>query len=415
MSLLQINIPEHFTSAPDVACRWALRDPAGNVLEKGAGPLGSMPGADLVEAVVPASLVLLARVRLPAAPRRKLLQLLPHIVEEKLMYEPETIHVAAGPQMEDGETAVAIIDKNWMRQVVGALRKAGLPPWRMQPETLMPEVAAGAWSVVWMGNGGFVRTGPVSGLALDGGNSDVPPLGLMLASKEAAAKGTPPQRIDLHLAELCEPPDLAAWSDQLGIPVSVAGPWDGAAGMPAADPGINLLQGEFAPAMMKPDWRGRLRIPAMMAGAILTLQLVGALADWAMLANEKRQISAEMQNAFRQAFPEARTVVNAPLQMRRNLTDLRHAHGLPDAGDFLPVLAKAAPLLFQPGKATIRSMQYDRGALKVELQLNGAQAPEQIKTGFMAAGLLADFEKPPRAGDRLVRLILSDGADRPKS
>ena len=420
MSLLQIYIPEHFTgdasplmpASPDApvreACRWVLRDPAGSVLRRGEGPLAAMPRADSVQAVVPASMVLLAQVKVPSRNRRKMFQLLPYIVEEKLMYDPDSIHVAAGPQLPGGETVVAVIDKAWMKRVIGALQSAGLPPWKMWPETLMPAVPLGTWTVVWNGREGFVRTGMASGQSVDGGNAEVPPLGLLLAAKEAAEKGSAPRKINLQPAEGSDQPDLESWASQLGIKVEVSGAWDWSAAAYGMEKGVNLLQGEFAPARFEPDLRQRLRVPLILAGIIVALQLGGGLADWLMLNYEKRQLDADMQKTFRQAFPEAKVVVDAPLQMQRNLTELRHARGLSDPADFLPVLAKAAPVLSQPDTVTIQSMQYENGILRIDVQLRGSQTPEQMRGRFQSAGMKADIEKveTPKSGSAIVRLML---------
>ena len=420
MSLLQIYIPENFTgdaspvmpASPDTqareACRWVLRDPAGSVLRRGEGPLSAIPRADSVLAVVPASMVLLVQVKVPSRNRRKMFQLLPYIVEEKLMYDPESIHVAAGPQLPGGETVVAVIDKAWMKRVIGALQSAGLSPWRMWPETLMPAVPLGTWTVVWNGREGFVRTGMVSGQSLDGGSAEAPPLGLLLAVKEAAEKGSAPRKINLQIAEGSDQPDLESWASRLGVQVEVTGAWDWSAAAYGMDKGVNLLQGEFTPARFESDSRQRLRIPMILVGIIIALQFGGGLADWLMLNYEKRQLDANMQKDFRLAFPEARVVVDAPLQMQRNLAELRHARGLSDSADFLPVLAKAAPILAQSESTAIQSMQYESGILKIDVQLRGSQTPGQVRSRFQSVGMQADIEKveTPKSGGAIVRLVL---------
>lgn len=420
MSLLQIYIPEHFagdatplqpvTSDEQVreACRWVLRDPAGHVMRRGKNPLSAMPKADSVHVVVPASLVLLAQVKVPTRNRRKMLQLLPFIVEEKLMYEPDSIHVVAGPQLPGGDTVVAVIDKAWMKRVIEALQKAGLPPWRMWPETLMPAVPLGTWTVAWNGREGFVRTGMLSGQSLDGGSDEAPPLGLLLAAKEAAENGSAPRKINVQLAEGADQPDLESWTARLGISVAIAGVWDWSVAAYDMEKGVNLLQGEFAPARLELDWRQRLRMPLILAGVIVALELGGGLADWLMLSYEKHQLDADIQKTFRQAFPEAKVIVDAPLQMQRNLAELRHARGVSDPADFLPVLAKAAPVFSQPEPIKIQSMRYDNSGLRVDVLLRGSQRPEQMRDRLQSSGLKARIEKieASSSGGTMVHLTL---------
>lgn len=420
MSLLQIYIPEHFSGdaaplisvSPDElaceACRWVLRDHAGSVLRRGNGPLAVMPKADGVQVVVPASMVLLAQVKVPSRNRRKMFQLLPYIVEDKLMYDPDSIHVAPGPQLPGGETVVAVIDKIWMKRVVGALQSAGLSAWQMWPETLMPAAPLGTWTVVWNGREGFVRTGMVSGQSLDGGSAEIPPLGLLLAAQEAEAKGGVPRKINLQLAEGSDQPDLEKWAARLGVKVAVTGVWDWSAAAYGMGKGVNLLQGEFAPARFEPDLRRRLHVPMILAGLVIALQLGGGLVDWLMLSYEKRQLDSGMQKAFRLAFSEAKVVVDAPLQMQRNLSELRHAQGLSDLADFLPMLAKAASVFSQMEPAVVQTMQYESGILKITVPLQGSNTPEQMRNYFQTAGMKANIEKveTPQSGSAIVHLVL---------
>lgn len=406
MSLLQIFIPENFSPDEQSRCHWVLREAAGRVLRSGDSAPHEMPKADTVQVVAPAAKVLLTNVRMPTRNRQKMLKLLPFAVEEKLMYDPETIHVAAGLRQAGDDVPVAVIDRRWMGSVMGALQQAGLKPRVMWPEPLLPKPQAGAWTVVWDGSAGFIQTGEFSGVPMDGGGAEVPPLALALAVQEAKQAGRAPKRISLRLSGGAQAPDVEQWAAQLGMAVSQDKAWDWAAEAFRSAPAINLLQGEFAPAGFSVDWLPRLKPALILGGLIVALQLGGGAVDWALLSYEKHKLQADMEKSFRQAFPEAKTIVDASLQMRRNLADLRHAAGQPDSGDFLPLLAKAAPVL--AGVANIQSMQYERGTLRLELRLqSGSVADMRGRLGV--AGLHVEFDNPAAKAGAVVKLMLTEG------
>jgi len=76
-----------------------------------------------------------------------------------------------------------------------------------------------------------------------------------------------------------------------------------------------------------------------------------------------------MQKTFRATFGDTVTLVNAPLQMQRNLAELRHAAGLPDAGDFLPLLNLAGRSLSALPAGSVASMHYEAGRLDLDIRL----------------------------------------------
>lgn len=400
MTVLQIFLPDDWPGG-DGLYPWVLRDSRRAMLGSGNAPLCDMPQARAVEVVAPASRVLLTSVKLPARSRNRLQKLLPYAVEEKVMADPEGLHVAAGPILPNGEIAVAVVDKAWINQALQLLRGGGIRPRRVWVETLLPTIHGDDWTVVLNGDKGFVRTGAFSGLPLDGGSQTTPPLVLVLAARQAQA-GLP-GKIKLLYADLPYHPDLAQWSEKLGIEVEAGERWEWWS--EPAGPGIDLLQGEFAPAVTA-DWLPKLRPAAVLAGLIVLSQLSFGVAEWWSLSREKNRLQTELETSFRAAFPEARAVVDPRLQMRRNLRELRHARGLADSGDFLPLLARLTPLLGEAGPVRLRALQYQQGILKLELQLDNRQAADKLRDGLRAMEAQLEIVET-QAGNVVARVTLA--------
>jgi general secretion pathway protein L len=378
---LKIYIPETWRGKDD-ACPWVLANnsaPASAAqTARGENRFVDMPQPDETVVIVPATRVLLLEAKLPKGNRKQLRQALPFAVEDKITADPETIHVAAGTMRADGNRPLAVIDKQWLRRVLDALIEADIFPRSIMVETLGPSLEPGSWTVVWRGQEGFVRTGPASGLSLAGNQS--PPLELRLALREQAA----PQQIVVR--PVTELPDLARWSSELNLPIIRGRPWDWSE---SRDEHINLLQGEFARARAA-NMSAKLRPVVILAGMIVALQFALTTYDWLKLRGESKRLNTEIQQTFRDAFPEAKVIVDAPLQMERNLAALRRTSGQAESGDFFPLLASAAQSVKTAG--SLRSLNYERDKVKLDVRLPQSQSAEQLLQALQQTGMRVSLE-----------------------
>ena len=195
MSLLRIHIPPSWPDAePDAPLPWVHLDTRGERLAGGSAPLASLPRTEACELVIPAEAVLLTRATLPRGSKQKMRQLLAYAIEDRLVADPDTVHVAAGPRLADGQTVLAAVDKAWLARVLARLDAAGLRPRNAWPETLLAALPADGWVMVWDGRGGFLRSDEHAGISLDGGTREQPPTALVLRAAEARAAASLPHR-----------------------------------------------------------------------------------------------------------------------------------------------------------------------------------------------------------------------------
>jgi general secretion pathway protein L len=188
-----------------------------------------------------------------------------------------------------------------------------------------------------------------------------PPLAVRIAADEAAARGARPQRLHVLVEPGLALPDGALWSERAGVKVSVAQGLPPLAA-PAAAGTIDLLAGDFA---RRGAGAGSLRLPRLawaLAAALVLLQFGATLADGWRLEAERRALEAEREAIFRAAFPEAKTVVDPALQMRRNLADLQRSRGRAAASDFLALASSVAKADPAPAKRLV----YAGGRLEVD-------------------------------------------------
>ena len=124
-------------------------------MRSGQGALDAMPRAAQCHIVIPASRVLLSSVQLPAQNRKKFMQALSYAVEDRIMADPESVHVAAGEEQENGEMPVAIVDRAWLRQVLDSLAATASNLCTPKLKRCSRPAKQDAWALIWRGNGGF--------------------------------------------------------------------------------------------------------------------------------------------------------------------------------------------------------------------------------------------------------------------
>jgi len=387
MSLLRIYAS--LRDAPQ-QCQWALvsdgREPV-----MGQGPLAQLPQrAERVQLVLPANEVLITRAHLPQSAKRHAGSMLAFAVEEETLGDPDANQVSWLGSAGDADV-LAVTDRQGLKAWHDALEAAGIGEYEVQCETLMLPLAAGEWSLAWDGREGFVRTGAFEGAATDCGDRDTPPLSLRLMLDEAKARIEAPKSIALHpCAGATEPdaaPNLDAWQQQLGIGLRLARPWDWRSA--ASDAGVSLAQ-ERKRWRVPPGTLQKLRPAAWLIAIALVVHALALTADWTRLAREQRGLRTQMESRFRAAFPDAVAVADPALQMRRKLTDARHAAGQADSGDFLPMIEKVATALKEVPAGALRIASYESGRMTLELASLEEGGVRRVVARLLQNGLRVD-------------------------
>jgi len=385
---------------PPQRCQWALAN-SGAEPVAGEGRLAELPRrAERIQLVLPAAQVFLTRARVPQEARRRAGSALAFAVEEKTAGEPEANHVSWLGAVGDKDV-LAVVDKPGLARWREALDVAGIQNYEVHCETLLLPWVAGQWSLAWNGREGFVRTGEFEGAATDCGSREIPPLSLRMMLDEAETHSAGPGSIALYTIEPDAAPDVEAWTRALGLAVSLAGTWDWRRGAP--DAGVSLAQ-------ERQRWRAlsgvvaRLRPAAWILGVALAIQTVALMIDWASLAHEQRTLRRQMESRFRAAFPDAVAVVDPVLQMRRKISEARHAAGQPDNGDFLPMTQKVMAAMKDVPAGALRIVSYESGRMTLEVATKDESVIQRISARLVRSGLTVDPSVSARPGGPTVTI-----------
>ncbi|MGZ5584394.1 MAG: type II secretion system protein GspL [Usitatibacter sp.] len=353
---LRIFLPPVDRPDPSTRFAWKLFDARDSVLREGVSSAAEMPHGDDVEAVLPAERVLFARLKLPKVNAATIRELLPYAVEDRLLDDPSHIHAVAGATNARGETVVTVIDRNWLRAMLDALALEGLRPARAWCESALLAGGRGDWHVVLGAERGMLVDD--DGVSATFDRSPGFPLAVRLALDEASARGERPALVRVHHDDEVPLPDLARWSADAGVPFAPGARWQMlASGQPHLPP-INLMQGEFSARGPGP----RIRIPraaVLLAGLIVAAQVIFAAVDNLKLRREYGDLERRREAIFRDAFPDAKVVVDPQLQMARNLAELKRSRGLAAGDDFLVQMTQLARGVNGP----VRAVEYADGRI----------------------------------------------------
>ncbi len=371
-------------AGPTSEFEYVLSDDGRSVGSHGSAAAALLPaprgaGAEVI-AVVPVERLSWHRVDLPkgtSAGSPRLRAVLEGLLEDRLLDEPETLHFALQPQARPEAPAwIAVCDRQWLRDAVQALEAAGRPAARIVPE--------------------FTPEGPDRLYAM--GTPDRPMLvaagdeGVTLLPLSAQALALLPALADdaRRLAE----PAVAALAEQLlhgKLELQQApGRWLAAAQSEWDLAQFDLASSGQARAFKKAGaaWVDFLRAPAwrLARWALLLLVVVNlvGLNAWAWrertaLADKREQI----RRILTQTFPQVKVVVDAPLQMEREVTAMRQLTGATSGRDMeamLAALGVAAP------QRVVTALEFSAGELRVKGLAFGPEEAQAVAASLKGQG-----------------------------
>jgi general secretion pathway protein L len=380
-------------------------------VDSGETPIALLPKASAVDLVFDTSDVFVAAVDAPRMPEAKLRLALPNLLEERLLSDPADCHFAFTPQARSGTVTtiasapklpVAVIDRGLLTRALDAMSEAGYRLRAAYSEIyVVPAPAAGVLSVRLDRGRGIARSGKHDGFAFEFDGSSLP-APLLLAARQLGIK-----RVQAYGRDAGK---LVQFAEQLGVAVDASQrEIDGA----ATETAVNLLQGAFAPggllgSLSLPKLTtAKLKVPLIWSGVAAATFVVGMNAYWLKLEAEAKAIRAQMETAFRSAFPEATAVVDPVLQTQRQLGALRARAGIPSAHDFSVLNAQAAQLLSLAPIGSVAGIEYREGALRVKFKPGAADnlgLQNTLRAQAIQQGLALRFE-----ADGSARLVPSGG------
>ena len=404
MSTLVITLPD-MPAAAAQELDYVLTFDGAHVANAGQVPLALLPGAGEVVALVPLRRLSWQQLELPRGSlgrgffgdggATRLRAVLEGALEDRLLDDTAELHFAIEPGAQDGAPLwVAVCERAWLKAAVGLLEQAGRPVSRILPE-FAPEAARELPDTLWvLGEPQDARL-----VALTHNSVASWPL-----SAAALAQINWPAEQPV-VAE----PAVAALAEQL-CQRSVTIEQGSLRRLRAAQSAWDLAQFDLANSSGTRSWKRAsdsalrlLRAPrwrpmrlALLAAALVNL--IG-LNSWAWQERSAWRAQRQAIDAvLTSTFPEVRVVVDAPLQMARELAALQRAAGQASGRDLEAMLGAFAALA--PAAALPDAIDFS-GA---ELRLKGLQMqPAELSALALALRPQGYLATPEAGGGLLIR------------
>lgn len=314
----------------------------------------------------------------------RLRAILDGLLEDRLLDEPAQLHLALQPQpVADAPVWVVACDRAWLTAHLQALAQAGFSASRIVPE-FTPEALAQTLYVV----GDEQHPMLVGGLLLC-------PLSACAVSLLGAPSGSG------GMSEVVAEPAVAALAESLfKRPVTLQQRPQRL--LQAAQTSWDLAQFDLVNANRERAWaqlaqgvKSLLRAPQWRAArlalvALVLVNLVG-LNAWAL--REQTALQAKRQavrSVLSSTFPKIPVVVDAPLQMAREVAALQRASGVASGADMEAMLASFGAQL--PVTQTLTKIDYGSQELRVNVPAVSVEEQARLALTLKQQGLTAIWD-----------------------
>ncbi|MDH3325464.1 MAG: type II secretion system protein GspL [Gammaproteobacteria bacterium] len=328
-----------------------------------------------VVVLVPGSNIVLLNVSVPTQNKQRMLKAIRYANEEELAADVDSLHFSLGNIETKDQVPVAVVEIELMNQWLDLLQSAGLAVDVMMPETLAAPLVENELTIVIEDNAALLRGGDYDAFYVDVDN-----LSLMLSLWLKDNADNLPQSIVVWGTDETETflPDV---SEEIKVEHKVAS--KGLLGILDSHPinfekTINLLQGDYSRReQLGKIWRPW-RLAASLAGALFVLQLGLAITQSSMLESQSLALKTEANKIYKDAFPDARRIVNPRKQMEQKLKELK-GDSSSSSITFLTLLVGTGQVFQATAGLNLKSIRYKNNMLDVDLEVPNYQVLDELK------------------------------------
>ena len=360
---------------------------------------------------VPGVKVRIHSIGIPTRNRRRFMVALPFALEDRLFRAPEAYHfVSLSKPAGQAGTPVAVVEHEQMTDWTNAAAARGLQPELLVPDyLLLPEPAPDTWLLDAVEKPYLLRfPEPHGGACLSEQPGASPPGGLQLALERAPVT---PAKLQVRVRDREQYERVENWREWLAerdvelecVQMNASRPaWLARQAAPMEK--MNLLTGQHRPGRDKLPLARRFLPAAGLAAALVLVLAAEWFVEYFRMQAEHERLSSAIEETYRQAFPDARHLVNPRHQMEQWL----NAAGGPGAGgqeqgiDVLAWLERLAPMLGNNADARLTAFNFDGRQLTLDLNLPDFETLEALQAQLSSPDLKPDVDNAELKDGRIV-------------
>lgn len=400
-------------------------------VDQSGGQLGEVSRGDLataamaaagrkVIALVPAFNVLRLFAEIPVRAASKVLQALPFAMEEQLAEDVEDLHFAMGKRAADNRLPVAVVQRAKMDAWLERAAAAGFEFAGVYsdgdtiddiPNTTVMLVESDR--VLFRDTTGEVAVADLVGLSplldlwLNKGTEDdeetQPPVHLLVYATPDAQETLNP------ILEQVRP-----FVESLDVKILPDGALPRMAAQSAVNPGINLLQGDYARrsnfGAYWPAWKN-----TAILLACLLLALVGSkFMEIRSLNRQAAELDAMIEQAFRYTFPDVKEIRDPRALLESKLRAMGRSPAKAGGTQFLDTLKTMAKAVANAtaGKAKLQAINYRSGMMELRVLAPDVESLDKIQKEISSAGTLqAEIQSANPEGEMVLGRLQIKGAE----
>ena len=368
---------------------FSLVSRSGHITRSGVATLASLTKfiaqVKRVVLILAASDVTLLRMAVPPLSSARLKAALPALAEDHLITDPALCVLAAGPDI-DGMRTIAVIERSWLRDVIGAFRGYGarrIAAYATQ--TCLPMPGSGVAGSV---SASITQIHDHIDLALRLSEHEGMGLPLMVADAgqhieldvcqnlqtltghRPVELIVPAQQKEMYQHALDQ---LVADGSQIVLIDDNWQTW--IAGAAQATP--DLMSGLEAASSQEFNWR-IWRWPVWLMMLLLSLNIIALYLEWWQLKNEGDATRASMRHMVQTVFPDEHVIIDPLAQLQQKVTSLHLTRGEVAPDDFLMLTAILAEAL----KTVSTSADDEKNNLVAVLDYRNSTLEVRFKPGI---------------------------------
>lgn len=325
--------------------------------------------------LVPTEAVFVSHVTIPVKQRQKLLQAAPFAIEDQLVGDLDSYHVAVGHSLGDNQHLVVAVAHEQMQRWTDLLEEAGISAKVMLPDALA--IQSEDDTAVVIGDVGRALIRYAASGVFAGAASEVAGLLKMLAPKTVTTYG----QVELGDSFTVEAHRPKAPAFQFLGEVDVR------------KPAVNLLQGRYGVRAESGSNTGRVwRWAAILGVLALGMATANLAIEYARNRNSVEELEAFNRQTLKETFTNVERLDNPRERMEQELNILRRESGQGGSTGLLALLRLAGPVIAQHPDVSLQSLNYRRGDLICDFRAPELPQIEALRMALNDARLNAELQ-----------------------